>query len=355
MSSVPGWLTSQGWDTLFPPTVSQADAISLPDADTIVAFLCRTATSACCAQNLRVELGVAMTMRRPAYTRVLIDLNTQCDFLLPGGALPVSNRDIILPRIRAIMAWCRDAQVPIVSSLEAHRASEHSRGIPPVCVDRTRGQRKVPFTLMPRRLFVQGDNTFDLPADPFTKFQQIIFTKRQSDFLSNPKADRLINALRPSYWMILGVATTHAVKSITLGLLARSQRVVVVRDCCGHWSQSDSDHAMRQMDAKGAVIVNCEEVISGYVESKLAEVIAADVAKAAEKEAIKEPATVSRMRDLRSARKSGSAADADSESANGKQRAASKGDPEPKSPDSIPSELITRKRPAPGKSRRGLA
>lgn len=296
-----------------------------------------------------------MTVRRPAYTRVLIDLNTQCDFLLPGGALPVSNRDIILPRIRALMAWCRQEQVPIVSSLEAHRASEPARGLPPVCIDRTRGQRKVPFTLMPRRLFVQGDNTFDLPAEPFSKFQQIIFTKRHSDFLSNPKADRLVNALGPAYWMIIGVAATHAVKSIALGLLARSQRVVVVRDCCGHWSASDSEHSMRQMDAKGALIVDSEEVISGYVESKLGEIIAEEAARLAEKNGEKEPATVSRMRRLRSTHKAVRSADADQEPGSVNSRSKSKSGSKSPSEDFVPPELIARKPSAPGKSRRGLA
>ncbi|HPF38675.1 MAG TPA: isochorismatase family protein [Phycisphaerae bacterium] len=285
----------------------------------------------------------------------MIDLNTQCDFLLPGGALPVSNRDTILPRIRALMAWCRREQVPIVSSLEAHRASEPSRGLPPVCIDRTRGQRKVPFTLMPRRLFVQGDNTFDLPADPFSKYQQIIFTKRHSDFLSNPKADRLVNALRPTYWMIIGIAATHAVKSIALGLLARSQRVVVVKDCCGYWSNSDSEHAMRQMDAKGALIVESEEIISGYVASKLSQDIEEEAARIAEKEGIQEPATVSRMRMLRSSRKAVSAADADQEPGAAKQRSKAKSGPEPASDDLAPHELVARKRTANGKTGRPLA
>lgn len=300
-------------------------------------------------------MGVAMTMRRPACSRVLIDLNTQCDFLLPGGALPVSNRDIILPRIRALMAWCRKDDVPVVSSLEAHRASEHSRGLPPVCVDRTRGQRKVPFTLMPRRLFVQGDNTFDLPADPFSKYQQIIFTKRHSDFLSNPKADRLVNALRPAYWIIMGVATTHAVKSIALGLLARSQRVVVIRDCCGHWSQSDAEHSLRQMDAKGALIVDCDELTSGYVEAQLAESIADEAARIAEKSGEREPASVSRMRQLRSTRKPIRSADADGESANGAQRPKGKNGPTSESDERVPSELLARKQAAQGKQRRRLA
>lgn len=209
---------------------------------------------------------------------------------------------------------------------------------------------------MPRRLFVQGDNTFDLPADPFNKYQQIIFTKRHSDFLSNPKADRLVNALAPAYWILIGVATTDAVKSIALGLLARSQRVVVVRDCCGHWSASDGEHSLRQMDAKGALIVDSEEVISGYVESKLAEIVAEELARVAEKQGERESASTARMKRLRSSRNLVSAADADQEPGGVSERSRAKRHPESESDDHVPAELIGRKRQAaPGKSRRGLA
>ncbi len=207
--------------------------------------------------------------RRGWFERVLIDLNTQCDFLLSSGALPVANRHAVVPRIRQVMNWARLQQVPIVSSLEAHRPGETVRGLPPHCVDRSRGQRKLPFTLMPCRLFLQGDNTTDVPLDPFRRYQQVIFTKRRADFLSNPKADRLINALQPDYWMLLGVTASACVKAMALGLLVRHQRVMVVRDACGDWSIAEGDHAFRQMDAKGILLVTAEEVLSGAAHERM--------------------------------------------------------------------------------------
>lgn len=202
---------------------------------------------------------------RGAFDRILVDLNTQCDFLLPGGALPVANRAEALPKIRDLMNWARSEQIPVVSSLEAHRPGESVMGFPAHCIDRTRGQRKLPFTLMPRRIVLHGDNTLDVPLDPFRRFQQIIFTKRDVDFLSNPKADRLINALSPNYWIIFGITATHCVKAMVLGLLARQHLVVVVRDACGYWSPADGTHAFRQMDAKGAILGTTQELIEGQL------------------------------------------------------------------------------------------
>lgn len=212
---------------------------------------------------------MSTSARRRRFERVLVDLNTQCDFLLPGGALPVTNRAEALPRIRDLMNWARSEQVPVISSLEAHRPGESLMGLPPHCIDRTRGQRKLPFTLMPRRILLHGDNTLDVPCEPFRRHQQVIFTKRDVDFLSNPKADRLINALSPKYWIIFGITATHCVKATALGLLARQHVVVVVRDACGYWSQTDGTHAFRQMDAKGAILVATGELIRGGVQNRV--------------------------------------------------------------------------------------
>ena len=168
------------------------------------------------------------------------------------------------------MNWARVCATPIVSSLECHRSGESSRGLPPYCVDRSPGQRKIPFTLMPRRMVVMGDNTLDIPPEPYRKFQQIIITKRSRDFLSNPKADRLFQSLSVHHYVVFGTVVEHCVKAMVLGLLARQNRVAVVTDACGSWSAGDSELAMRQMDAKGAILVTTDELIAGAADERIA-------------------------------------------------------------------------------------
>ncbi len=201
--------------------------------------------------------------------RVLVDLNTQCDFLLPKGALPVSNRKEVLPNIRNLMNWARQKRLPVISSLEAHRPGEHVRGLPLHCVDRSGGQKKIPFTLLPKRVLLFGDNTIDVPGDIFRRFQQVIFTKRDRDFLNNPKADRLVNNLDVNHIVVFGVVTEYCVKAAVLGLLIRRHRVVVVSDACGCWSSADSELSLRQMDAKGAIVVTTNELISGLADERI--------------------------------------------------------------------------------------
>ena len=221
------------------------------------------------------EAGMSAVKRRNSFERVLVDMNTQCDFLLPTGALPAANRAEVLPNIRRIMNWGRISGVPIISSLEAHRHGESQRGLPLHCVDRSSGQKKLPFTMMPRRMMLFGDNTLDLPIDPFRRFQQVIFTKRDRDFLSNPKADRLIHSIRADHYVVFGVIAEYCIKAAVLGLIARRQFAVVVSDACGYWSANEGELSLRQMEAKGAVLITTEELVTGSADARIKELAAA--------------------------------------------------------------------------------
>lgn len=212
---------------------------------------------------------MSSSTRRSSFDRILVDMNTQCDFLLPNGATPVANRAQILPNIRRLMNWGRLQDLPVVSSLECHRPGEFVNGLPPHCLDYTNGQKKLPFTLMPRRIILHGDNTLDLPLEPFRRYQQLIFSKRQVDFLTNPKADRLVNTVAVGHFIIFGALAEHCIKAAVLGLLTRRHRVVVVTDACGCWCSGEADLAFRQMDAKGAVLVTTGELLSGAADARV--------------------------------------------------------------------------------------
>lgn len=200
--------------------------------------------------------------RRKSCDRVLLDLNTQCDYLLPKGALPVSNRAEIIPNIRRLFEWARQFAVPVISSLDAHRNDEHTNGLPKHCIDRTPGQRKLPFTLLPRRILLDGDNTLDLPPDVLSRYRQVIFAKRTRDLLGNPKADRLLTEMSVTHQVVFGVMSENCIKATVLALLTRQRNVIVIKDACGHLNAPDGDLAMRQMEAKGAFLVTTEQIVN---------------------------------------------------------------------------------------------
>ena len=88
---------------------------------------------------------------------VLIDMNTQHDFLDPRGAIPVMNREALLRSLRKIFALSRTYHLPIVSAVDSHREDESPHdGFPRHCVEGTTGERKLSFTLLQKRLFVEA-------------------------------------------------------------------------------------------------------------------------------------------------------------------------------------------------------
>ena len=54
-----------------------------------------------------------------------------------------------------------------------------------------------------------------------------------------------------------------------LGLLARRRKIIVIRDACGYWYDSEAELAFRQMSAKGAILATTEELLSGEAEAKI--------------------------------------------------------------------------------------
>lgn len=192
---------------------------------------------------------------------VLLDLNTQRDFLERGGAYPVANLETLLPTLRRLIAWIKRNHAPVVSSIDAHRTSELKPTDEPIhCLDHSTGQRKVAFTLCHRFASVEFDNTLCVPSDMFSRFQQLIFRKRDDDLLDNPKADRFLTQLPAEEFIIFGNGLERSVKMLSLGLLARGKRVSVVVDACGFWSRAKADLALRQMAAKGATLVTVDEL-----------------------------------------------------------------------------------------------
>ena len=193
---------------------------------------------------------------------VVVDLNTQADFLLPQGACPVANADELIPAIRHIVAWTKRNHVPVISSLSSHREREiESDSIVRCCLDGTSGQRKLVFTLMGTSVRVEGDNTLSVPIDLFRRYQQVIFRQRTKDLFANPKADRFLTQLKTGRFILYGVALETAVKALALGLLTRNRAVTVVSDACGYWSRVDANLALRQMAAKGVKVLTVRELL----------------------------------------------------------------------------------------------
>ena len=194
------------------------------------------------------------------FKRILIDIDTQRDFLASDGALPVSDRDDAVKGVRRIMAWARTHRVPVISSIDSHSTNETFRDLPMHCVEGSRGQQKIPCTLMRNRRLVQTDMMLSIPLNLLSEVRQVIFRKRGNNFFSNPKADRLLTTLDAEEIIICGVGLESCIRTLTLGLLARHKLVTVVPEACGRWNPVDADLAARLIAARGARMLTLDEL-----------------------------------------------------------------------------------------------
>lgn len=204
-----------------------------------------------------------MAGQKPQKTRecVVLDIDTQADFLDVGGACPARNLGTLIPALRKAVAWVKRNHAPVISSLDTHHIDEiPHEGFPPHCCEGTIGQQKLLFTLLAARTCVAADNTLNISTDLFRKYQQVIFRKRTRDLFNNPKADRFLTQVRASEYILLGVGVEYSIKAVALGLIARDRRVTVVTDCCGYWNEDDAEMSFRQMEAKGVTLITVDQL-----------------------------------------------------------------------------------------------
>ncbi len=84
---------------------------------------------------------------------------------------------------------------------------------------------------------------------------QLILFKRCSDPFKEPRAERILTELKADEFIIIGATVEDAVKATVLGLLQRGKKVTVVVDAVGSHDKNAADIAFRQMQAKGARLV----------------------------------------------------------------------------------------------------
>ena len=117
-----------------------------------------------------------LQMFRARRKQVLIDIDTQKDFLLAEGKACIRNHRRILAHIRRVMAWARYNNIPIISTAEVY-PNNNGESAFGYCIDGTDGQKKIPYTLIHNRISFAADGNTDLPRDMLRRYNQVILHK----------------------------------------------------------------------------------------------------------------------------------------------------------------------------------
>jgi nicotinamidase/pyrazinamidase len=194
--------------------------------------------------------------------RAFFDIDTQLDFMVPGGALYGPGAERLIPAVAALNRYAGAHGIPLISTTDAHpeNAAEF-RVWPPHCVAGTFGQQKPCATLLSTRFVVPYD-----PAWAFVALNgaasQIIIEKNDLDMFSNPHVPAVLNGLGVTECVVYGVFIDYCVKCAIMGLLRSGRQVSLVTDASASISQEAGDVAIRDFIAAGGRLVVGDAIAS---------------------------------------------------------------------------------------------
>lgn len=170
---------------------------------------------------------------------ILWDVDTQIDFVEPGGKLYFAGAEEAKPAMARLVEAARAAGLVHVASTDQHELTDpeiseqpdYDSTWPPHCLLGTRGAEKIAETkqLDPLPLPL-------LPVPPailrrlLEGRSEVLIPKKQYDPFTNPNAEVLLDALDPDEIVLFGVATDICDDATVRALLRRGRRVTFVED-----------------------------------------------------------------------------------------------------------------------------
>lgn len=196
-------------------------------------------------------------------TRILLDIETQRDFFLPGGSCYSRAGAEAAKRIYGLFHWARANDIPVLSTvLRVRRQDIGPLADSPHCVEGSQGERKLHGTVLPRRINLGLRNTTDLPRDIFRDYQQVIVEKRNTDIFAHARLERLITELPMATFIICGAGVAKGIFQAAVGLRSRGFGVIVACDAVLDLDDKFAPMARMRMEAKGAVFAWTSEIIA---------------------------------------------------------------------------------------------
>jgi nicotinamidase/pyrazinamidase len=191
------------------------------------------------------------------------EVDTQVDFMLPGGKLYVPGAERLLPNIRKLTGAARQSRVFLVSHGCYHTQDDPEfKTFPPHCIKGTRGSAYVPEALTNKVVTIPNDPTAALPDD-LSQYQQILLEKQTLDIFESRHADELVKRLgNEAEFVVFGVVTEYCVRLAAKGLLKRGCRVSVVEDAIETLKAEDGERAVAELRALGAKFITTDQALA---------------------------------------------------------------------------------------------
>ena len=191
------------------------------------------------------------------------EVDTQADFMLPGGKLYVPGAERLLPHIRRLTDAARQGRVFLVSHGCYHTKDDPEfKTFPPHCIKGTPGSAYVPEALTEKLVIVPNEPTAALPHD-LSQYQQIHLEKQTLDIFASRHAGELVKRLGDdAEFVVFGVVTEYCVRFAAKGLLERGRRVWVVKDAIETLKTEDGERTVAELQALGARFITTDQALA---------------------------------------------------------------------------------------------
>lgn len=210
---------------------------------------------------------------------ILWEVDTQADFMLPGGNLYVPGAEKIIPNIARLVDQARQSRVLLISSADAHQADDPEfQHWPPHCVKGSAGAELIPEARAARLLVIPNQRDFVFPGN-LGAYQQILLEKNTLDIFDNPNTGALlawINMMSaPSAapaattggsdagpdFLVFGVVTEYCVLCAADGLLRRGFRVSIVQDAIQSLDEKKGSEILNELQSRAARLITTNEAL----------------------------------------------------------------------------------------------
>jgi nicotinamidase/pyrazinamidase len=193
--------------------------------------------------------------------KAFFDIDTQLDFVTPGGALYGPGAERLIPAVAALNRHAAEHAIPLISTTDAHPENAAEFKVwPPHCVTGTFGQQKPTATLLPNRAIVPYDAAFDI-ATLNNAASQFIVEKDDLDMFSNPYLPRLLFGLDVTECVVYGVFIDYCVKCAIVGLVRSGFHVSLITDASASISQEAGDRVVSEFVAAGGSLISSSEAL----------------------------------------------------------------------------------------------
>jgi nicotinamidase/pyrazinamidase len=199
--------------------------------------------------------------------RILWDVDTQVDFMLPHGKLYVGGAEETVAAMKQLVEGARAAGIPHIASADDHELTDDEISeepdfqatYPPHCLRGTPGAAKVPQT-------AQEDPVplgLTVVPEKWLRGREFLLLKKSFDVFTNPNTEWLLERLDPDEVIVFGVATDVCDDAAIRGLLARGRTVSFVEDAARGLDEARTAAAQAAWREAGVRFATSAEVLAG--------------------------------------------------------------------------------------------